>query len=181
MVEETGVAANNNNNSPCLHLSVKRTGGHTQQQQQRQAGGSQPVAAGANTSNLTVGNLYVQPPTRQGNPGNKSFDSTILPPPPAQVSGLQGQELLASPPPPPPPRPPLPPDYVSSYERNGVEREEETEPGVVKTINFIKQQNQLGIRLSGGNKTGIVVSAVQGGSQAELQVCGLLIAVLNFF
>ncbi|CAL8124212.1 unnamed protein product [Orchesella dallaii] len=89
----------------------------------------------------STGNLYVQPPTRN----NKSFDNTNI----------------NTPPPPPPPRPPLPVEF-----ENTPTPQPQSAPH--RTINFIKQ-NQLGIRLSGGNKTGIIVSAVQKNSQAELQ------------
>lgn len=137
--------SNTNNTNTLQHPSSQS---HQQNQNSQQPGNPQ-ILHQHQSSTHSVGNLYVQPPTRQN---NKSFDSTNTPLPP---------------PPPPPPRPPLPNEFdPQAMVSPSLPPPPATNP--LRSINFIKQ-NQLGIRLSGGNKTGIIVSAVQKNSQADLQ------------
>ncbi|ODM94110.1 Tight junction protein ZO-1 [Orchesella cincta] len=98
------------------------------------------------TLNLTVkrsGSHRTAQPQQAQTPQPTLSTGNLYVQPPTRNNKSFDNTNVNTPPPPPPPRPPLPVEFEA--------------------------KNQLGIRLSGGNKTGIIVSAVQKNSQAELQ------------
>ncbi|CAG0880498.1 unnamed protein product [Darwinula stevensoni] len=159
-----------------LHLTVKRQQGLT-------AGSPSPphLSCGEQSKNswsrsnfiditearpsYTSQNLYVQPPTR----GESHRPPPPLPPPPTYPE--RGLDIS----PPPPPRPPLPVpenDYYNSrrelYTEDSKLHQIDSPLPDPRFVSFHKE-GSVGIRLTGGNETGIFITAVQPGSPAHLQ------------
>ncbi|XP_076054109.1 zonula occludens-like protein polychaetoid isoform X19 [Oratosquilla oratoria] len=143
--------------------------------------------------NYSTQNLYVQPPTRGGSQdGHRNFypgdplDSknnlmrweVLRCNPPGQgfpsLESPYGLDEPGSPPSDdaPPPRPPLPrPEDYYTRQGHGDPNSPSKAKIPVPDPRFVsfKKEGSVGIRLTGGNEVGIYVTAVQPGSQAQLQ------------
>ncbi|CAG5074910.1 Similar to Tjp1: Tight junction protein ZO-1 (Mus musculus) [Cotesia congregata] len=151
----------------------------------REPGASSSSAAAANYSTAKEGeylsgasyssqNLYVPPPTRQPE------DKSNLAPRGGRSRGplmdvsLSQLDLPATPTVDPPrPPPPRPEDYYSSrrqlYEEEQLRVSSKQQPVPDPRFITFQKEGSVGVRLSGGNETGVFVTAVQPGSPASLQ------------
>ncbi|XP_044582473.1 tight junction protein ZO-1 isoform X1 [Cotesia glomerata] len=152
----------------------------------REPGASSSSAAAANYStakeageylsgaSYSSQNLYVPPPTRQPE------DKSNLAPRGGRSRGplmdvsLSQLDLPATPTVDPPrPPPPRPEDYYSSrrqlYEEEQLRVSSKQQPVPDPRFITFQKEGSVGVRLSGGNETGVFVTAVQPGSPASLQ------------
>ncbi|XP_043268925.1 tight junction protein ZO-1 isoform X2 [Venturia canescens] len=118
-------------------------------------------------------NLYVPPPTRQPLEDKSNLAPRGRSRGPLMDVSLSQLDLPATPTVDPPrPPPPRPEDYYSSrrqlYEEDPlIQRTKQPMPDP-RFITFQKE-GSVGVRLTGGNETGVFVTAVQPGSPASLQ------------
>ncbi|XP_066585320.1 tight junction protein ZO-3 [Prorops nasuta] len=161
-----------------LSIVISREGSpgcHLQQQSKADAG---EYLSGASYSSQ---NLYVPPPTRQQQQQQQQQQSledksNLIPRGrsrgPLMDVSLSQLDLPATPTVEPPrPPPPRPEDYYSSrrqlYDEELAQRSKQPMPDP-RFITFQKE-GSVGVRLTGGNETGVFVTAVQPGSPASLQ------------
>ncbi|KAH0953546.1 hypothetical protein HN011_010982 [Eciton burchellii] len=137
--------------------------------QQQGKGDTGEYLSGASYSSQ---NLYVPPPTRQPLEDKSNLVPRGRSRGPLMDVSLSQLDLPATPTMDPPrPPPPRPEDYYSTrrqlYDEDSVSRTKQPMPDP-RFITFQKE-GSVGVRLSGGNETGVFVTAVQAGSPASLQ------------
>ncbi|XP_077281973.1 zonula occludens-like protein polychaetoid isoform X3 [Temnothorax americanus] len=140
---------------------------HVQQQGKGESG---EYLSGASYSSQ---NLYVPPPTRQPLEDKSNLVPRGRSRGPLMDVSLSQLDLPATPTVDPPrPPPPRPEDYYSTrrqlYDEDSVSPRTKQPMPDPRFITFQKE-GSVGVRLSGGNETGVFVTAVQAGSPASLQ------------
>ncbi|KAK2580177.1 hypothetical protein KPH14_012445 [Odynerus spinipes] len=140
---------------------------HAQQQVKTDSG---EYLSGASYSSQ---NLYVPPPTRQPLEDKSNLVPRGRSRGPLMDVSLSQLDLPATPTVDPPrPPPPRPEDYYSSrrqmYDEDSVTQRTKQPMPDPRFITFQKE-GSVGVRLCGGNETGVFVTAVQAGSPASLQ------------
>lgn len=138
--------------------------------QQQGKGDSGEYLSGASYSSQ---NLYVPPPTRQPLEDKSNLVPRGRSRGPLMDVSLSQLDLPATPTVDPPrPPPPRPEDYYSTrrqlYDEDSVLPRSKQPMPDPRFITFQKE-GSVGVRLSGGNETGVFVTAVQAGSPASLQ------------
>ncbi|KYQ56669.1 Tight junction protein ZO-1 [Trachymyrmex zeteki] len=138
--------------------------------QQQGKGDSGEYLSGASYSSQ---NLYVPPPTRQPLEDKSNLVPRGRSRGPLMDVSLSQLDLPATPTVDPPrPPPPRPEDYYSTrrqlYDEDSVSPRTKQPMPDPRFITFQKE-GSVGVRLSGGNETGVFVTAVQAGSPASLQ------------
>ncbi|KAM0728938.1 Tight junction protein ZO-1 [Formica fusca] len=138
--------------------------------QQQSKGDSGEYLSGASYSSQ---NLYVPPPTRQPLDDKSNLVPRGRSRGPLMDVSLSQLDLPATPTVDPPrPPPPRPEDYYSTrrqlYDEDSVSPRTKQPMPDPRFITFQKE-GSVGVRLSGGNETGVFVTAVQAGSPASLQ------------
>ncbi|XP_051169502.1 tight junction protein ZO-2 isoform X4 [Leptopilina boulardi] len=153
-----------------LSIVVTREAPLNSHSHQQSKGESGDYLSGASYSSQ---NLYVPPPTRQPIEDKSNLAPRGRSRGPLMEVSLSQLDLPATPTVDPPrPPPPRPEDYYSSrrqlYEEDPlVQRTKQPMPDP-RFITFQKE-GSVGVRLTGGNETGVFVTAVQPGSPASLQ------------
>ncbi|CAG7818080.1 unnamed protein product [Allacma fusca] len=163
-----------------------------QQQQQQQLKGSNYLEVLDCRPSYSSQNLYVQPPTRDTGRLNRSIDedkNNLMRIRRGPLVGQEQQHQSMVYDPPPPPRPPLPrtedevsypePEVYSPRRQLLFDEIESSQTAVSppsrrvqldpRYVTFVKEAGSVGIRLTGGNATGIYVAAVQPNSPAAVQ------------
>ncbi|XP_014609850.1 PREDICTED: tight junction protein ZO-2 [Polistes canadensis] len=140
---------------------------HVQQQVKTDSG---EYLSGASYSSQ---NLYVPPPTRQPLEDKSNLVPRGRSRGPLMDVSLSQLDLPATPTVDPPrPPPPRPEDYYSSrrqmYDEDSITHRTKQPMPDPRFITFQKE-GSVGVRLCGGNETGVFVTAVQTGSPASLQ------------
>ncbi|XP_047369131.1 tight junction protein ZO-2 isoform X2 [Vespa velutina] len=140
---------------------------HVQQQVKTDSG---EYLSGASYSSQ---NLYVPPPTRQPLEDKSNLVPRGRSRGPLMDVSLSQLDLPATPTVDPPrPPPPRPEDYYSSrrqmYDEDSITQRTKQPMPDPRFITFQKE-GSVGVRLCGGNETGVFVTAVQAGSPASLQ------------
>ncbi|XP_033210026.1 tight junction protein ZO-2 isoform X3 [Belonocnema kinseyi] len=153
-----------------LSIVVTREAPSNSHSHQQSKGESGDYLSGASYSSQ---NLYVPPPTRQPLEDKSNLAPRGRSRGPLMDVSLSQLDLPATPTVDPPrPPPPRPEDYYSSrrqlYEEDPLAQRTKQPMPDPRFITFQKE-GSVGVRLTGGNETGVFVTAVQPGSPASLQ------------